>query len=1041
MEQSEGGPPAHDAALVKGDPAAETLAALVAPEGAPSAGVDARAHRPAAALRAERADPATDPPGAALARLTELIGAFDAATAALHEADTPDGVLEAAGAALQARGIASLIVLFDAPLPAGSPGALSAGPRLAYTSIAPRRWPLFERTLGRSIQQVALAWDQVEVVASLRATHETRYLPGPALHAALRQAIPWLTVPVRRRLLRLAGASSATAAPLVSRGQVLGIIGLWARDLRPEDTAVLGAFARQIAIALDAARGGGATAARLEAQVRRAETLARVALALETERDLPALLARIGLAARELTGADGAGFLLRDTPSAPFAVVGAVGVSRETVHALQQPYVPHLDSLRPLLGAGHPVLLADAPTVASPREAQLLARARVRAFAAVPLLASAGWVSGALLVGHGVAGAFTQEHADLLAALAAQASAAIERTRALEEAQRRADELEAMFASVTAGVAIYDPRGQMVRINQAGERITRHAIVQGEPPADRARRFEMRELDGTPVPLERMPSVRAVHGESFHGVEYLVNGEDGPDTRISVSGAPLRGADGVARGSVLEYRNVTEMRRLERRTRVALDALLRIAAALVTPEETAAALREERANSSSRHARDGGGVPASASRLDTILGYLAQLAREMLGARRALLSLIDPETRIEMPGGAAGLSAREMRQWLAEFAPGDDNPRFGDINPPAAARLREGETVEIDFRQPPYDGQSVPFDIALALVVPLRVEGELVGMLMLDQRARDAGAPEHHFSADEVALAQGVARLAALAVQRERLEHVAAEVEGLRVANALKEEFLSIASHELKTPLTVLRARTQAAERRLIRLGQTEAAAQFAPVRASLDRIGALVRELLDASRIEAGEPHLHPQPVHLGQLAAALVGEAQEASSRAITLQGAAAPDLWITGDPDRLPQVVTNLLDNALKYGDSEEPIIVRVWRAPAAAPGSAERSTSRAGSPEGGEVLLTVSDRGVGIPADELSRVFERFYRARTSSSRQYGGLGLGLHIAANIVEWHHGRIWAESRGPGGGSTFGVAFPACAAPVAPDATPGVE
>lgn len=1057
MSFSDSGMPVHDAGLGEDerDPTRETLASLVASAGDdPIAGDEVPRRPDVASGQPDASDTST--------RLTRLIATLDGVAARLQETQNASAIPEITGAALQAQGIESHIALLDDPLatsavsapPATSPPANSQRLRTVYASVLRSRQTIIEQLIGRSVAQIAIPLEQVEVFARAVETRQACYVPDT--FAATRQALPWLAEPLTRRLIQLAGASTAVVAPLLSRGRVLGVMSMWSNDLRPGDVTILGAFARQAGIVLDNLHEYHAMEQeraqeqeRLEAQVRRAETLARVALALETERELPVLLARIALGARDLTNADGAGFLLRAAPHTPFEVVGAVGVSRATVRALQQPYVPDLALLRPLLREGTPLLLPDAPSVAEPHEARLLKGARVRAFAAVPLLASAGWISGALVVGHRAVGTFTQEHADLLAALAAQASAAIERTRALEEAQRHASELEAMFASVTAGVAIYDMQGQMVRINAAGERITSQSILPGEAPSDRARRFVMRLPTGEPVPLDSMPSLRATRGESFQGVEFLVNGEDGPDTLIRVSGAPLRGADGQVRGGVLEYRNVTSVRQLRRRTRIALDALLRIAAALVTPEETAAALREDNTLFSE------GVVLASASRLDTILGYLGQLAREMLGARRVLISLIDMRTRIETPGAAAGLTELEMTRWIEDFAPREDNPLFGDVNPEAAARLRTGETVLVDFHQPPYTGETYPFDIPLALVVPMRVEGELVGMMMLDKPPRETEPADRPYSDDEIALAQGVARLAALAVQRERLEGVASEVEDLRVTNALKEEFLSIASHELKTPLTVLRARTQATQRRLLRLGQTEAAEQFAAVQISLDRMQALVSELLDTTRIEAGKLDLHPRPLDLGQVVRAAVEEAADASGRTITLEGAEAPDLWTDGDPDRLPQVLTNLLDNARKYGPEGQPIVVRIWRAPAGTAGvseddvqagvsipptdsdaefSAELSAaSEARVRQYDEVVVTVADQGVGIPPDELRHVFERFYRARTSSSRQYGGLGLGLHIAANIVEWHHGRIWGRSSGPGGGSIFGVALPALDTPAA--------
>ncbi len=119
-------------------------------------------------------------------------------------------------------------------------------------------------------------------------------------------------------------------------------------------------------------------------------------------------------------------------------------------------------------------------------------------------------------------------------------------------------------------------------------------------------------------------------------------------------------------------------------------------------------------------------------------------------------------------------------------------------------------------------------------------------------------------------------------------------------------------------------------------------------------------------------------------------------------------APDLsLLMADPDLLGQVVVNLLDNALKFSPGGGVVTVRAW-------------------PEGDEVIIAVSDQGIGIPPDKLGRIFERFYQVDGSTSRRFGGMGIGLALCKAIVEAHGGRIWAESAGEGQGSTFYVALP---------------
>jgi signal transduction histidine kinase/PAS domain-containing protein len=609
-----------------------------------------------------------------------------------------------------------------------------------------------------------------------------------------------------------------------------------------------------------------------------------------------------------------------------------------------------------------------------------------------------------------------------LAAFARQAGVAIDNARLFEETQQRADELEAVFASMAAGVAIYDLHGKLLRVNEAAQQITRRDKMPEMPPDARRDRLALRHMDGSPVASHEMPSARAARGETLNIADYFVDGEDGPDTVVSVVGAPLRGMDGAVRGSVVVFRNVTQFRRLTRRTYEALQALLEMAGILAAPPPRLIAPPDRAAAGG---ARDPSTAQAS---LHAALRHLCQLTTGVLGCDRVAIELVDPQTLLLTPIAVAGLTPEQDAAWLAEqqaqWERGTPR-RLGEANPDAARRLERGEPVIVDMTQPPYVGRPNPYDARTVLVVPMVVERRIAGMLALDYRDGSPDEPAHVYAPDEIALAEGVARLAALAVERHRLEQVAAEVETLRAADALKEEFLSIASHELKTPLTVLQARTQSTRRRLERMGLTEAAAQFAPVQAALDRMRALVQELLDASRIQAGRLELQLEPCDLGKLVAAAVAEVREVEAHTIVVEGADGPGLWTQGDPERLAQVLTNLLENATKYSPLEAPIAVRVRRESASTPDRSQALDDCDAPAARSQIVITIMDQGIGIPADEVTHVFDRFYRARTASSRQYGGLGLGLHIAATIVERHGGCIWAESPGPGHGSTFGMAL----------------
>lgn len=223
-----------------------------------------------------------------------------------------------------------------------------------------------------------------------------------------------------------------------------------------------------------------------------------------------------------------------------------------------------------------------------------------------------------------------------------------------------------------------------------------------------------------------------------------------------------------------------------------------------------------------------------------------------------------------------------------------------------------------------------------------------------------------------------------------------------------RDEFLSIASHELKSPLTSLSLRLQVLERQIAEAPDSPLASSARRYvetgRKQLKRLSALVGDLLDVSRIQAGRLKLEREPIDLGPLVQEVVHrhapEAERAGSRLVPPQDAEVVGMW---DRMRIEQVVTNLVDNAIKYG-AGKPIMIQI-----------EKKHRRA--------ILTVRDQGIGIEPQNLERIFERFERA--VSGRHYGGLGLGLYITRQVVEAHGGSLRVESA-VGEGSTFTVELP---------------
>jgi PAS domain S-box-containing protein len=229
--------------------------------------------------------------------------------------------------------------------------------------------------------------------------------------------------------------------------------------------------------------------------------------------------------------------------------------------------------------------------------------------------------------------------------------------------------------------------------------------------------------------------------------------------------------------------------------------------------------------------------------------------------------------------------------------------------------------------------------------------------------------------------------------------------EALSAALQAKDDFLAAASHELRTPLAAAKAQVQLTARRLARQSVDENTDRSLKiVAAQIDRMTRLVEDLLDISRLQTGRLSLQLSEYDLCERIRSEVERIQALSpSHGITVD---VPEcLPIVADRDRIDQVVINLVTNAIRYSPGGGPIVVSA------------RSTDES-------IRVTVADRGVGIPKEKQSGIFERFGRAHGA---RYGGLGLGLTIAQGIVEQHGGKIWVESSGqPGEGTAFHFELP---------------
>ncbi|GHO51032.1 sensor histidine kinase [Ktedonospora formicarum] len=297
--------------------------------------------------------------------------------------------------------------------------------------------------------------------------------------------------------------------------------------------------------------------------------------------------------------------------------------------------------------------------------------------------------------------------------------------------------------------------------------------------------------------------------------------------------------------------------------------------------------------------------------------------------------------------------------------------------------------------------------------------GELIGLFIIAKMEGEYTDVHYTYSNEEIALAQGTARLAALVIAQVRLleEWAAtrATEQALQEINRRYDAFISIASHELKTPLTTIKGNVELTLRRLMKLNHNLSAAQLdqlrKPLETALQRAqvqARMIEELLEASRIRMNKFTLSMTPYDLADIVEEATKDMQQAvTDRAIILAPVERP-VPVQADIDRIKQVILNYLTNALKYSNPEYPVVVHLTR-------------------EDGFARVSVQDQGPGIPLEAQKSLWQRFYRVPGIEVRHGSGtgLGLGLYICREFIELHHGHVGVQST-PGEGSTFWFTLP---------------
>jgi signal transduction histidine kinase/ActR/RegA family two-component response regulator len=258
--------------------------------------------------------------------------------------------------------------------------------------------------------------------------------------------------------------------------------------------------------------------------------------------------------------------------------------------------------------------------------------------------------------------------------------------------------------------------------------------------------------------------------------------------------------------------------------------------------------------------------------------------------------------------------------------------------------------------------------------------------------------------------------------QKDREARALAQVnEELRRLDQLKSEFLAMVSHELRTPLTAIIGYSRLLTRQVHGPLSAKQLEHQEAIFRSAQRLSDLINDLLDVSRLEAGRVELNARPTAVRQVVdqvAAVVAVAAQAKQ--IRIDNAVSPEVpLVNADPSRLQQILVNLVGNGVKFSSSGGLVSVSAGR-------------------QRDQVWVSVEDRGVGIPKDELARIWDPFYQVEAPMQRRHGGSGLGLAIVRRLVELHGGVVRAESEGESRGSRFTFTLPVAVEPAMTESAP---
>lgn len=620
--------------------------------------------------------------------------------------------------------------------------------------------------------------------------------------------------------------------------------------------------------------------------------------------------------------------------------------------------------------------------------------------------------------------------------------------------------LDSLLDQMPVGIALYDVQGRLVRLNTSGELITRRDVIADETQSNRLTRYEMRQPDGAPMPLDASPSGRALRGEIVANMECIIDGQHGYDTWLRCSAVPLRDESGVVQGAAVIFEDITEQLKLsheEARQRALAAAMIEHTFSGMAIFDASDAFRCVQHNDNFLRLMD----PEYEARGSIVGLSLADLFEgEMLANVCAIYEQVratgEPYFVSEFTADVPPERQRRWYRWRLTPLRDERGHITGLLN--VAYEITElvsaRESSRRHTRQLETIIEAMPEAVMLADNAGNFILSNAAAERILGQSV-PSRAPTQHYAevfhtfapdgrrleakdlplvralqgktvvSEEVIYERPDGQRVDLLISSAPVDfddsgHIAGAVAVFQDITRIKElerqrdDFLGIAAHELRTPLATILVTLQTFLRRL----QNRADGQTISPETLLSgmermyrqaqRLNKLVSDLLDATRIRTGMLIYDLEPCDLTEVVRdAVKGQKAANPSRKIILAAPSHP-VMVMGDAFRLSQVVDNLMANALKYSRDEMPVTLTL---------RAVRGVAR----------LRIADKGVGIPPENVKQLFGLYYRVPGIDVQSGAGvgLGLGLHITQSIIKRHSGQIKVRSE-VGEGSTFLVTLP---------------